>query len=187
MRMVVAAAIVLAAAGCGGGAEVRVPPVDTGTLGHALKAMRAAGLRVEASPFGPLPPGTTLDGAAVGDQDPEPGTRVAKGSTVRLNMMGFNPIGSMAVLDHRPRYVVVPDVVGLNWSKARTRLDGLVPWIRAVDSLPASESSRGLAAYVITGQTPRAGTRMRHTGYLVRRGPHRGFHPSFIRLTIGVG
>jgi hypothetical protein len=180
-RTAFAVTLSLVMAGCGSSENTTVPPVDTRTLGSALDKIHAAGLKADVPAFGPVTWGTPLDGAGVGDQDPEPGTKVAKGSTVHLTI-GFSPIPSPVVGKNWPRWLVVPDLVGLSWPDAARRLTGLWPVIASVDPLPAAKSELGMRAYVITGQLPGPGKRVPYGGKRVGR----GWRPTQIRLTVGV-
>jgi hypothetical protein len=183
-RLIVAAVAGLSLTGCGSRAATTVPPVDTGSFGTALARLHAAGLRVGAEGFGRMPAGYRLADAFVGDQDPEAGTRVPRGSVVRLNMHGANPIPSPAVPKHRPRFAVVPSLVGLPEPVAEQRLGGgFWPELTRIAPLPASKSGRGLYAYVVTSQSPRPGTRMPYFGRTVAGG---GFRVSVVRLTLAV-
>ncbi len=146
--------------------------------------MHAAGLRVHVDAFGPLPPGTTLEGAGVGDQDPEAGDRVDKGSVVRLTM-GFNPIPSPAILKWHPRYAVVPRLVGLRWPQAERQIgDGLWLTIARVAPLPADKSRRELAAFTVATQRPAPGTRVPYMGVRIPYGVD--LRPSTLTLTLAV-
>jgi beta-lactam-binding protein with PASTA domain len=173
------------AAGCGGGHRslTTVPPVDTTSLGIALKRLQAAGLRVALSDFGPMTPNYTIDGAPVGDQDPEAGTRVPRGSVVRLNMHGVEPIPSPAVLLHHPKFATVPRLIGKPWPQAERALTG-VYWIEIgrVPALSGREPKGVLSSYIVTGQSPSGGTRVPYGGTKTADG---GFRPTVIHLQIG--
>jgi beta-lactam-binding protein with PASTA domain len=162
-----------------------VPPVDTGTFGEALEMVQEAGLKAEVTEFAqPLPSGYWLSHAGVGDQDPEPGTRVPRGSTVRLNMKdGANPIPSVATPIRHPAFAVVPNVVGLPEPVAARRLgNGLWPRIVSIEPLTAERSARGLFAFVVASQDPPPGTRLPYIG----RRTERGLRVSVVRLTLRV-
>jgi beta-lactam-binding protein with PASTA domain len=171
-------------AGCGGADETtRVPPVDTTSLGRTLRLLHAAGLRAEIDSFRRLPGGTMLEGAGVGDQEPEPGTRVRKGSTVHLTM-GIMPIPSLGMLLRHPRSVIVPRLLGLPWPQAERLLAGLWPQIVAVALLPAEKSGKGLAAFVVSKQDPPPGTRVPYMGGRIPHGVD--LRPSTVRLELDV-
>jgi beta-lactam-binding protein with PASTA domain len=178
--------VALSSARCGSATEkVYVPPVDTTNLEAALTLLAKAHLRVELTSFGPLPPGYDLGAAGVGDQEPEASTRVSEGSVVRLNMHSAYPGASPAVRIKHPPTVVVPRLVGLSWLKARERIpsDGLWVQIGRVPGLGPIDPSDVYSAYVVTGQTPAAGTRLPYGGVLLK---NRGYRPSIISLQIGI-
>jgi len=187
MRRLLSALTALAACAlltsCGDAAKTRVPPVDTTSLGEALARLHERGLSAEVDSFNALPSGTGLEGAAVGDQDPEPGAVVKRGSTVRLTM-GYSPIPSPAIPFNHPRTVTVPDLVGLTWPEAEKRLTGLWPQIVAIAPLPADKSDGGLDAFVITKQSLQPG---RTVPYLGKPSPNGiDMKPSTIQLELGV-
>jgi beta-lactam-binding protein with PASTA domain len=161
-----------------------VPPVDTTDFGTALSRLRAAGLRVEVDSFRRLPPGTPLEGAGVGDQDPEPGTRVQKNSVVRLTM-GITPMASPAIPIHHPRFALVPRVVGLRWPEAERRIGGGL-WleIARIAPLPAAKSARGLSAFTVASQRPAPRTRVPYMGVRIPDGVD--MRPSTLTLTLAV-
>jgi beta-lactam-binding protein with PASTA domain len=179
--------LALLAAGCAGKhpSLTKVPPVDTTSLGTALKRLKAAGLRVALSDFGPMTPDYTIEAAPVGDQDPEPGTRVPRGSIVQLNMHGVEPIPSPAVPLHHPKFATVPSLVGKQWPQAERALTGGY-WIQIghVPALSAREPNDVLSSYIVSGQTPSAGTRVPYGGTKTRDG---GFRPTVIQLRIAGG
>lgn len=163
--------------------ETTVPPVDTTNFAEALARLRAAGLRAEVDFFEtPQPFGVGLGGIPVRDQDPEPGSRVARGSVVELTT-GRSPVPSPAVRKDRPRFAVVPDLVGLSEPRAEERLgDAFWPRLERVDPLPAEKSERGLEAFVVASQRPAPGTRLPYTGRLTAD----GFRMSVVRITLRV-
>ena len=137
---------------------------------------------METTTFGPIPAGYDLGGVAVGDQDPEAGVRVPRGSVVRLNMHGVSPIPSPGVPLKRPRYFVVPRLVGLTEPKAMRLLDGGAwPQITHVEPLPPTRNAV-LGDWIVATQDPRAGTRVRYFGALTSA----GFRVSVVRLTLTV-
>jgi len=160
-----------------------VPPVDTTSLGDALRLLHEAGLRAQIDSFKSLPGGIGLEGAGVGDQDPEPGTRVRTGSVVRLTMVS-SPIPSPAILKRHPAFVTVPDLVGLTWPEAEGKLTGLWPKIDTIAPLPADKSDRGLDAFVVTKQSFEPGSRVPYMGVRIPNGVN--LNPSTIELEIGV-
>ena len=60
-----------------------VPQVNQTSFGEALRLLHEAHLRAQVDSFKPLPGGTGLEGASIRAQDPNPGSRVARESTVR--------------------------------------------------------------------------------------------------------
>lgn len=178
-----------AVVGCGSNKSVdvptvRVPPVDTTSLGAALEALGRAHLRVELTGFGPLPAGYGLDGAGVGDQEPEAPTLVPEGSVVHLTMSRVNPIPSPVVLKPHPPTVRVPRLIGLSWEQARSRIpEGFWLQIGHVPAVAAMSAGDVFSSYVVTGQSPPAGTELPFGGVLLAGN---GYRPSVVRLTIGV-
>jgi beta-lactam-binding protein with PASTA domain len=174
---------VLLLASCNDAPKTRVPPVDTTSLGEALTLLNRAGLRAQIDSFNRLPGGTGLEGAAVADQDPEPGTKVERGSVVRLTM-GVSPIPSPGIPAAHPRFVTVPQLVGLSWPEAEKQLTGLWPQIVGIAPLPADKSADGLSAFVVTRQSLRPGKRVPFMGKQIPNGVD--MKPSTIELELGV-
>jgi beta-lactam-binding protein with PASTA domain len=131
---------------------------------HVLSAydrLHARGLRARTSQrlaHGPYIP--------VVGQEPEPGTRVRRGTTVRL------------VLDSKPdrrrigcdlRKLPMPDFVGRNLAEVSEWLDRRYLYWRLVDAppLPPTSTQHMLDPYVVTSQKPAAGTTIPES---VRRG-----------------
>lgn len=179
-RLAVATLVALLSA-CGGDERTTVPAVDTGSLGVALEEITRAGLKADVPAFGPVTAGTPLESVGLGDQDPEPGTRVPNGSTVHLRI-GYSPIPTPHVDTRWPRWLVVPDFVGRSWPDVAGQLEGLWPVIVAVEALPASKSGDGLAAYVVEQQRPKVGARVPYGGVPFRG----GWQPTTIRFWIAV-
>jgi len=160
-----------------------VPQVNQTSFGEALRLLHEAHLHAQVDSFKPLPGGTGLEGASIRAQDPNPGSRVARESTVRLTTE-YSPIPSPALPIHHPQFVTVPDLVGLTWPEAERRLDGLWPQINAVAPLPPDRSDEGLAAFVVTKQSLRAGARVPYMGVRIPNGVN--LRPSTIRLELGL-
>jgi hypothetical protein len=160
-----------------------VPPVDTTSLGEALRLLHEAGLRAQIDSFQPLPGGTGLDGASVGDQNPEAGNQVDRGSVVELTMIS-SPIPSPGIPSRRPALVTVPNLVGLTWPEAEPKLRGLWPKIVSIAPLPSEKSDQGLAAFAVTKQSFAPGSRVPYLGVPIPNGVD--MKPSMIELEIGV-
>jgi hypothetical protein len=173
--------------GCGASGEVsdltRVPALDTTSLGVALTRLQSAGLRVSLTDFGPLPPGYALEDAPVGDQEPEAGERVQRGSVVHLNMHGVAPQSTPGFLTHHPRFAVIPNLVGRIWPRASSLVSkGYSVQIGHVPSLPARDPRDALGAYVVLRQSLVAGTRVVFAGTKTET----GYANPILLLVIGV-
>ena len=110
---------------------------------------------------------------------PRPGTRVERGSVVTITPAP-GLIGSAAVLDSHPRYIV-PSFIGLpaesavTWAQAHSMF-WAVPHLQP---LPPSSAQHLLDAYRIVGQYPRPGGTIVQ-GVMVGR----GFRPTPLTLTV---
>jgi beta-lactam-binding protein with PASTA domain len=160
-----------------------VPPVDTTDFGSGMALLQKAGLRAEVISFVPPPDGSGLEGVRIADQDPEPGTQVTRGSIVHLTIRS-GPIPSPAIPIDHPTEVVVPNLVGLSWEQASTKLTGLWPQITSIDPLPADKGGRGLEPFYVRSQSPKPGTHVPYLGKPTRTGVD--MKPSTIALEIGV-
>jgi beta-lactam-binding protein with PASTA domain len=149
----------------------------------ALQQLEVARLRVALSGFGPLPSDYTIGSAPVGDQNPEAGTKVRRGSVVRLNMHGSAPLPSPAFLLHHPKFATIPPLIGKRWPEAERALTGGY-WVQ-IGRLPAlspRDPADVLSSYVVTDQSPRAGTRVLYAGTKISS----GYSLPILHLRIGV-
>ena len=148
--------VALLLVGCGGSAKKVVIPKrlqQTDLIG-AFDIARSLGLRVTTTEEDAV---SSLRMPSVMSVSPTPGTRVRSGDTVRLTLRA-GPIGSPAVLKSDPRYRV-PNFIGssassaVNWAGRHSMFWEIV----SLAPLHASTADHLLDAYVVTGQTPRAG------------------------------
>jgi hypothetical protein len=110
---------------------------------------------------------------------PRTPARVKRGSTVRLKL-GFSPIPSPSVPKRHARWTGVPELVGMPYADAATKLvasvgDAIWPCvhIRGAESTSATQM-------VVVAQSPPAGTRVRAFGVLSRR----GYRKTTVDLTV---
>lgn len=172
------AAVSLVSAGCGSSHKsyVTVPlrASQTSIVG-AYDLLHSRGLRVEVNEEVAI---TSLHEPGV-KLSPRAGTRVARGSTVKLIAAG-GPMGSPAVLKSNPHYRV-PDFSGRNASAAITWAEAhSMFWaIPRLPALPASDAPHLFDAYRVVAQQPRPGGTIVQ-GVMVGR----GFRPTPLTLTV---
>lgn len=152
-------------------------------LGLAMDRLLGAGLRVSILDFPPNPCGVGLEGYYVAAQSPRAPARVRRGSTVVVKVFR-SPIPSPIGSGDDPEFTVVPDLVGLPYSEAMSRLDGIWPCIDEVSALTPSASAKGLDAYVVATQSLEPGRRVPYGGRKTASGM---FEVSVLHLTLVLG
>jgi hypothetical protein len=186
------AAVAGATSGSGLGAEPHPPPgirataprvVGTG-FDDALERLRSAGFRVAVPAFPPLPGAwivtyAGLDAYVVSAQRGI-GTR-----TVRLTLRPLlQAIGSPAIPPD-PTTTTVPSFVGMSYAAAiAAPVPGLYVRFGHIGPLRPASSVRGLDAFVVKAQSPRAGTLVPAYGARSPNGVNLG--PSTVTLSLGV-
>jgi len=178
-----------AAAAC----TASVPNVRGASFTAALVRLRAAGLLVAVPRFPRFPLAlpeqgwNRLDDYMVAGETPTAGSRLARGSVVRLSIAPprwQRPVGSITVPIEHPLFVVAPNFVGLTYraaDAAATAPDGL--WVKLDQAPPlhASASRCGEDAFVVEAQQPPAGTTMPTYGFVAGQP---GVYPSVSTITL---
>jgi hypothetical protein len=160
-----------------------VPSNASYGLGLAMDRLLNAGLRVSIPEFPPNPCGVGLESYHVAVQSPRAPARVKRGSTVVVKV--FSPGIPSPITDLRPhpKFATVPDLKGVTYPAAMSRLDGIWPCIDRVAALTPSASTKGFGAYVVATQDLAPGTRVPYDGVTTRL----GFKPSVLHLTLTLG
>jgi hypothetical protein len=149
---------------------VRVPGVGASSFTTALARVRAAGLLVAVPRFPrftialPEQGWNRLETYVVSGEQPAAGTRVARGSVVRLTIPPPRfpgPVATMAIPIERQPVVPAPNLVGLTYRAAFAASQAPIGlWVK-VDRAPplhAAASRCGEDAFVVSAQQPPAGT-----------------------------
>jgi hypothetical protein len=160
-----------------------VPSNATHGLRTSMDRLLAAGLRVSIREFPPNPCGVGLESYHVRVQSPRAPACVRRGSTVEVKVFS-SPIPSPISRVDAPEFTVVPDLVGLPYSKAMSRLEGIWPCIVEVPPLTPEASVRGFDAYVVASQHLDPGTRIPYDGVRTKEG---GFRASILRIRLALG
>jgi beta-lactam-binding protein with PASTA domain len=156
--LLVAAVVVAGAAGCAGSSSgtstmVRVPHEGNSAISSILPRVHAAGLRIT------IPAGwwaSSLGGVGAVIDSPAPGTRVASGSAVTLEIAEFTGLPSQ-----EPGRHPVPRVIGATLAKATAAIAAAeLPWGVRATALPPTSTTDLYAVYCVTSQTPAGGTTM---------------------------
>jgi hypothetical protein len=184
----VAAAGIVALASFGAACDEKreftnVPSNASYGLGLAIDRLLDAGLRVSIPAFPRNPCGVGLEGYHVAVQSPRAPARVKRGSTVVVKVFP-SPIPTL-ITDSRPhpRFAVVPQLEGVSYPAAMSRLDGISPCIDRVAALTPSASADGFGAYIVAAQDLAPGTRVPYDGVTTKI----GFRPSYLHLTLALG
>jgi hypothetical protein len=203
-----AAIVAATAAGCAGGGRhaeqaiacrhisrsgtAVVPRVTGATLDVALRRLLRRQLLISVPRFIPFHDAMAeqgwgrLQNYRVVAQAPRPGAAASAGSAVRLRLddpVFRGPIGSMVEPVHHPMYARIPDLVGTRYPQAMaaaTERSGILVRVSTTGPLAPAISACGLAAFVVTSQSPRPGTRVLWGG--IR--DHEGVQPGLATVTI---
>ena len=161
--------------------EVRIPlRLRRLEFGDALAELHALALYAEVPSGWPAQvPGSGSFG--VGAMYPGPGSLVPAHSVVRFTALGGGPFPSPTVPDQHPRWVIVPDLIGLPWPVAQACATGWWYHITRVAPLSAAGSTHGPGAFVVATQRPAAGTRLPWGGTRITGG---GYRPTAVAVTI---
>jgi hypothetical protein len=182
----VAGIVALASFGAGCDEEPKftnVPPNASYGLGLAMDRLLDAGLRVSIPAFPRNPCGVGLEGYHVAGQSPRAPARVKRGSTVVVKVFPSPIPTPITDSEPHPRFAVVPDLEGVPYPAAMSRLDGIWSCIDHVAALTPSASTDGFGAYVVDTQDLPPGTRVPYDGVTTDR----GFKPSVLHLTLTLG
>jgi beta-lactam-binding protein with PASTA domain len=171
------AAIGLALAGCGSHTSYVTVPLraEQTNIVEAYDLLHRLGLRVELTRQAAI--SSLIEPLA--QLSPPPGTRVPRGSVVKLTPIG-GPIASPAVLKSNPHYRV-PDFIGLPASAAIRWADAhSMFWsIPDLPVLEASDARHLFDAYGVVAQQPKPGDTIVQ-GVMVGH----GFKPTPLTLTV---
>jgi beta-lactam-binding protein with PASTA domain len=170
--------------GCDKTPSYTTVPSNAGVgLDLAMHRLRDAGLRVSIPSFPRNPCGVGIEGYHVLGQSPRAPARVERGSTVVMRVFPSGIPTSISDSRPHPKFAVVPDLEGVSYPAAMSRLDGISPCIDRVAALTPSASTDGFGAYVVATQDLAPGTRVPYDGVAT----HVGFRPSVLHLTLTLG
>jgi beta-lactam-binding protein with PASTA domain len=162
--------------------HVIVPSNATGDLSSALPRLLEAGLRISIREFPPNPCGIGLEGYSVRVQTPRAPARVKRGSTIDLKV-GSSPIPSPTVRADAPDHTIIPDLVGLTYSDAMKRLEGIWVCLDEVPPLTPEASVEGFDAYIVADQDLDPGMRVPYGGARMMGG---GYSPTVLHVRLAL-
>jgi hypothetical protein len=162
--------------------QVIVPSNATRDLGSALPRLLEAGLRISIREFPTNPCGVGLEGYSVRVQFPRAPARVKRGSTIDLKV-GSSPIPSPTVRANAPDHTIVPDLVGLTYSDAMKRLEGIWVCLDEVPPLTPEASVEGFDAYIVSDQDLDPGMRVPYGGARMMGG---GYSPTVLHVRLAL-